>query len=634
MVGKVASARDAVEIIQSGDVLASNGYAGCGTPEELLLALGDRFAQAGAPRDLTLVYGGGQGDSADRGLNRLGQPGLLKRVIGGHYGLIPAIEQLAVSNEIEAYNFPEGVIIQLYRDIAGQRPGTFSRVGLGTFVDPRIEGGRMNDRTTEDLVRLTKIDGEEFLFFHAFPIDIAFIRGTTADPDGNVTMEREALVLENLAMALAAKNSGGYVICQVERVAERNSLMSRDVRVPGGLVDCVVVAEPENHMQTYGTRYNPGISGEVRVPLDRVDTIPLDPRKVIARRAAMELRADDIVNLGVGTPDAIGIVANEEKIQDLITLTVDPGVIGGVPLGGLDFGAAVNAQAVIDHASQFDFIDGGGLDACFLGMAECDGAGNINASKFGKRIAGCGGFINLSQNSKRVYFLGTFTSGGLQADVDRGQLTIQQEGRFNKFLPEVGQITFSAQVAATGTQLVRYITERCVFELTPHGLELIEVAPGIDVQRQILDLLPFEPIVNDVQSMDPAIFDEEPIGLRARLFDIKIDDRLSYDQASNTVFMDYSGMRVRTIEDVGKIKTAVDALLAPLGRQVHSVVNYDRFDVDPEVEDDYFELVRYVQDKYYDSARRYTSNAFKRLQLAHELEKHAVEPSLDTAPTT
>jgi propionate CoA-transferase len=294
----------------------------------------------------------------------------------------------------------------------------------------------------------------------------------------------------------------------------------------------------------------------------------------------------------------------------------------------------VNAQAVIDHASQFDFIDGGGLDACFLGMAECDGTGNINASKFGKRIAGCGGFINLSQNSKRVYFLGTFTSGGLQAEVANGQLTIQQEGRFNKFLPEVGQITFGAQVAAAGTQLVRYITERCVFELTPHGLELIEVAPGIDVQRQILDLLPFEPIVNDVQLMDPAIFEEEPIGLRARLFDIKIDDRLSYDQASNTVFMDYSGMRVRTIEDVGKIKTAVDALLAPLGGRVHSVVNYDRFDVDPEVEDDYFELVRYVQDKYYESARRYTSNAFKRLQLAHELEKHAVEPSLETAPTT
>jgi propionate CoA-transferase len=628
MVGKVASAQDAVEIIQSGDVVASNGYAGCGTPEQLLLALGERYARTGSPQDLTLMYGGGQGDSGDRGLNRLGQPGLLRRVIGGHYGLMPAIEQLAVNNEIEAYNFPEGVIIQLYRDIAGRRPGTFSRVGLGTFVDPRIEGGRMNERTTDELVRLTEIDGEEFLFFRTFPINIAFIRGTTADPDGNITMEREALVLENLAMALAAKNSGGYVICQVERVAERNSLMSRDVRVPGGLVDCVVIAEPENHMQTYGTHYNPGISGEVRVPLDRVESIPLDPRKIIARRAALELRPDDIVNLGVGMPDAIGVVANEERIHDLITLTVDPGVIGGVPLGGLDFGAAVNAHAVIDHASQFDFIDGGGLDACFLGMAECDGAGNVNASKFGNRISGCGGFINLSQNSKRVYFVGTFTSGGFKAEVRGGQLRIQEEGRFNKFLPEVGQITFSARIAAEGTQLVRYLTERCVFELTPDGLELIEVAPGIDVQGQVLDLLPFNPIVRDVQPMDPAIFLDAPIGIRARLFDINIDDRLSYDDVSNTVFMDYSGMRVRTHADVSAIKEAVDKLLEPLGHQVNSVVNYDKFDVDPEVEDEYFELVRYVQEKYYESARRYTTDAFRRLQLTKELQKHDVVANL------
>ncbi len=286
----------------------------------------------------------------------------------------------------------------------------------------------MNDRTTEELVELTEVAGEEFLFFRAFPIHVALIRGTTADPDGNITMEREALVLESLAMALAAKNSGGYVICQVERVAERNSLLSRDVRVPGGLVDCVVMAEPEFHMQTYGTQYNPGLSGEVRVPLERVQSLPLDPRKIIARRAALELCQGDIVNLGVGMPDAIGVVANEERISDVITLTVDPGVIGGVPLGGLDFGSAVNAQAVIDHASQFDFIDGGGLDACFLGMAQCDGAGNINASKFGKRISGCGGFINLSQNSKKVLFVGTFTSGGFKGEVENGVLKIHEEG--------------------------------------------------------------------------------------------------------------------------------------------------------------------------------------------------------------
>jgi propionate CoA-transferase len=629
LLGKTMSARDAIAIVSSGDTIASNGYAGCGTPEALLLALGERFLETGEPRDLTLMYGGGQGDSGERGLNRIGHAGLLKRVIGGHYGLIPAIERLAVEGEIEAYNLPEGVIVQLYRDIAGKRPGTFSRVGLGTFVDPRIEGGRMNSRTTEELVELTEVAGEEFLFFRAFPIHIALIRGTTADPDGNITMEREALVLENLAIALAAKNSGGYVICQVERIAERNSLRSRDVRVPGGLVDCVVVAEPEHHMQTYGTQYDPGLSGEVRVPLDRVEPLPLDPRKVIARRAALELRSDDVVNLGVGIPDAIGVVASEEQIHNLITLTVDPGVIGGVPLGGLDFGAAVNAHAVIDHASQFDFIDGGGLDACFLGMAQCDRAGNVNASKFGKRISGCGGFINLSQNSKKVLFVGTFTSGGFAGEARKGELAILKEGRFRKFVEEVDQITFSARVAAAGTQEIRYITERCVFELTPEGLALIELAPGVDMQSQVLDLLPFAPIVEDVQSMDPAIFRDEPMGLRSRLFDIRIEDRLTYNEANNTVFMNYAGMRVRTREDLAAIKTAVDDLLAPLGRRVKSVVNYDKFAVDPEVEDDYFELVRYVQETYYLSVRRYTSDAFQRLQLAHELEKHHVDPSLE-----
>ena len=470
------------------------------------------------------------------------------------------------------------------------------------------------------------------MFFHAFPIHVALIRGTTADPDGNITMEREALVLENLAMALAAKNSGGYVICQVERVAERNSLRSRDVRVPGGLVDCVVVAEPEHHMQTYGTVYNPACL--VRCECRWIGWSPSrwTHGKVIARRAALELRPDDIVNLGVGMPDAIGMVANEEQIQDIITLTIDPGVIGGVPLGGLDFGAAVNAQAVIDHASQFDFVDGGGLDACFLGMAQCDGAGNINASKFGKRISGCGGFINLSQNSKKVLFVGTFTSGGFDAEIRDGELAIAAEGRFPKFVNDIDQITFSARVAALGDQDVKYITERCVFELVPEGLVLVEVAPGIDLQTQVLDLLPFDPIVEDVQPMDPAIFRDEPMGLRGRLFDIHIDHRLRYDEASNTVFMNYAGMRVRTEEDLAAIKTAVDGLLGPLERRVNSVVNYDKFAVDPEIEDDYFELVRYVHETYYLSVRRYTTDAFQRLRLAHELEKHDVQPSLGEVP--
>ena len=342
-------------------------------------------------------------------------------MIGGYFGLSPKLEQLIVENRIEAYNFPEGVMTQLYRDIGARKPGTLSRVGLGTYIDPRHGGGRMNDRTTEDIVRLMPIDGEDFLFFKAFPINVALIRGTTADPDGNITTERESLALENLALAIAARNSGGIVIAQVERVAAEGTLDARNVKVPGILVDCVVLTAPEHHMQTYGTQFNPAFSGELRVPPARVSPVELNDRKVIARRAVLELAPNSVINVGVGSiPDQVPLVAGEERVQDLLSLAVDSGVIGGVPMSGLDFGAAVNYQAVIDHACAFDFIDGGGLDAAFLGFGECDALGNVNASKFGKRTPGCGGFIDISQNAKKVVFMGTFNSGGLEVGVRRG----------------------------------------------------------------------------------------------------------------------------------------------------------------------------------------------------------------------
>ena len=431
---KVIPARDAVALIRDGDVLATTGYGGHGTPDQLMVALEERFLEEGRPRDLTLIFAGGQGDGKDKGLNHLGHEGLLKRVIGGHYGLIPKIEKLAVENRIAAYNIPEGVITHLCRDIAAGKPGTLSRVGLQTFVDPRIEGGKVNQMAVEDIVELVTLDGKETLFYKALPINVVFIRGTTADPEGNVTMEKESLRLEDLAMSLAARNSGGIVLCQVERVAEAGSLDSGRVRVPGILVDCVVVAEPEHHMQTYGTRYNPAMSGEVRIPLDTLPPLPLDEKKVIARRAALELSLNSVVNLGIGLPDSIGRVASEEMIQDLINLNLDPGVIGGVPLGGLDFGASVNFSASIDHPYEFDFIDGGGLDVALLGFAECDGKGNVNASRFAKRISGCGGFINISQSSKKVVFVSTFTSSGLEVAIEDGSLSIQKEGRFSKFV--------------------------------------------------------------------------------------------------------------------------------------------------------------------------------------------------------
>jgi propionate CoA-transferase len=616
---KVISAEEAVALIQSGDVVAISGYGGNGTPEALFRAIEERFLERNDVRGLTLVWAGGQGDGKERGLNRLGHKGLPRRTIGGHYGLIPRIERLAVENKIEAYNLPEGVITHLYRDIAANKPGTRSRVGLGTFVDPRLEGGKVNAAAAEDLVELVEIGGDESLFFKGFPINVALIRGTTADPDGNITLERETLRLETLSLALAAQNSGGIVLCQVERIAESGSLDARQVRVPGVFVDAVVVAGPDDHMQTYATGYNPGLSGEIRVPAETVRPLPLNEKKVIARRAALELLPNSIVNLGVGTPDAVGVVAGEERIQDLLTFCIDPGVIGGMPLGGGDFGAALNFSATIDHPYTFDLIDGGGLDIACLGFAECDAAGNVNASRFAKRVSGCGGFINISQNSKKVIFVGTFTSGGLETGISDGELRIANEGKFAKFVSEIGQVTFSGRYASERDADVLYVTERCVFELGAGGLELIEIAPGIDLQNEILDLMPFEPIVNEPKSMDPALFAPEPMDLRARLLDIRIEDRLTYDEATNTVFMNYAGMRVRTHRDVDEIRAAVDALLKPLGKKVYSIVNYDRFEADTEVMDYYLDAVRYVEETYYLGVSRYTNSGFMRLKLGSEL---------------
>ena len=621
---KIIPVEDAVSVVQDGDVLATSGYGGHGMPEQLLVALEKRFLETARPKGLTLIHATGQGDAKDKGLNRLAHEGLLQRVIGGYFGLTPKISQLVQENKIQAYNLPEGVITHQYRDIAAGKPGTLSRVGLGTFVDPRLEGGKMNPVTVEDIVELMTVNGKEYLFYKTFPINVAFIRATTADPDGNVTMEKEALVLENLALAMAARNSHGYVICQVERVAAEGSLDSRQVRLPGVLVDAVVIAEPQYHTQTYSTTYNPALSGEVRIPIETLPPLPLDDKKVIARRAAMELLPNSVVNLGIGLPDSVGRVASEEKIYDLMTLTVDPGVMGGVPAGGADFGAAINCQAVIDHCSQFDFIDGGGLDCAFLGFAECDRLGNVNASRFAGKIAGCGGFINISQNAKKVVFIGNFTAGGAQFAVDDGRLRIVQEGKVSKFVEQVVQVTFSGTLAAQQRKDVLYVTERCVFRLTSAGLTLTEVAPGVDIERDVLRHLPFRPHMDQPATMDVAIFASKPMGLRERMLDINIDDRLSYDAASNTVFMNYAGMRVRNAQDVDTIIAAVDRLLEPLGKRVNSIVNYEGFSVDDEATDTYMDAVRYVEKKYYLKVSRFTNSGFLRLKLGKELERRGV----------
>ena len=454
MRNKIVDAAEAVAIIRSGDTVASSGFVGVGTPDEIIKALERRFVQTGEPRDLSLVFAAAPGDGADRGLNRLAHPGLIKRLVGGHFGLVPKLARMAVDNHVEAYNLPLGCVSHLFREIAGRKAGLLSKVGLGTFVDPANGGGKLNARTTEELVRLIEIDGEQWLFYKAFPINVAIIRGTTADHNGNISMEKEALTLDNLALATAAKNCKGFVIAQVERIAASGSLNPRHVKIPSVLIDCVVVAQPENHVQTYATGYNGAFSGELRAPADRNVPMPLDNRKIIARRCALELPMGGVVNLGIGMPEGIASVAAEEKLFDFVTLTAEPGIIGGIPQGGLDFGAAINAESIIDQNQMFDFYDGGGLDLACLGMAQVNGRGDVNVSLFNGRLAGAGGFINISQNARRLIFAGTFTTGGLKTSVVDGQLKILSEGKSSKFIDKVDQITFSGKLAATNKQPV------------------------------------------------------------------------------------------------------------------------------------------------------------------------------------
>lgn len=499
------SAEDAVTLVASGSTLVSGGFVGAGHPEALTSALEQRFLATGEPRDLTLVYAAGQGDGKSRGMNHLAHPGLLRRVIGGHWALAPALGKMALEELVEAYNFPQGVICQLFRDIAAGRPGCLTHVGLGSFADPDQDGGRLNNRTPRDLVEKVRLRGRDWLLYHALPLDVAFVRASAADCHGNLSTRHEAIKGEGLPIAQAVHNSGGKVIAQVREILD-HPFPPQEVAVPGILVDRLVISEL--HAQTFAEEFNaryvsPAPADGCEEP---VALLPAGPRRIIACRACDELTPGAIVNLGIGMPEGISrIAAERHQITDFV-LTLESGPIGGTPAGGLSFGASEYPQAVIDQPAQFDFYDGGGLDFAALGAAQIDRHGNVNVSKFGPRVAGVGGFVNIAQSARKLVFCGTFTTDGLEVEVRDGRLAIVREGRTRKFLQAVEQISFSGEYALERKQEVLYVTERAVFRLTRQGLELLEIAPGISLEKDILAHMDFSPIVTAPRSMPQHCF--------------------------------------------------------------------------------------------------------------------------------
>lgn len=510
---KVVDAAQAAALVPDGaTVLVEGSGGGVNEATAVLAALEERFLRAGHPRGLTVVHVSGIGDAHGGGMDRFAHPGMVRRAIGGHWGWSQGMQDLALRNEIEAYCLPQGTLSHLLREIAAGRPGAVNAVGLGTFVDPRLEGGKLNAAAVEDLVEVIELGGKEWLFTPSFPIDVAVVRGTLADTRGNLTMDGEGLLGEALAAAQAAHNSGGIVIAQARELVEWGTLDPRRVRVPGVLIDALLI-DPTQRL-SFATPDDPYLTGERRAPGASVHTLPLSVRKVIARRAALELRDRDVINLGFGMPDGVAAVLAEEGQIDRVTFTVEQGHVGGVPAGGSDFGMCVNPDASLDAGHQFDWYDGGGLDVAVLSFAQVDRAGNVNVGRFSGRIPGVGGFINISQGAKRLVFVGTFVAGRETYHVG-GERPIDLPGAgLAKMVQHVEQISFSAKRAVQLGQPVTYVTERAVFQLTADGIELTELAPGIDLVRDVLDQMEFKPLVsNQLREIDERVYREEVLGM-------------------------------------------------------------------------------------------------------------------------
>lgn len=515
---KFMTTKEAAALIPDKASIGTVGFLLTGAPEEVFLEIENRFIESGSPNNLSLMWASGVGDGQRvRGINHLCHEGLLTRVVGGHYGLIPRLVDMVAAEQVEAYNFPQGVLATMFRDMAARKPGVLTHVGLGTFADPDVDGGKLNRRTRKDIVQKIKINDADYLFYEAQKIDVAIIRGTEADEDGNIGLSKEALRLEHLPVAMAARNNGGMVIVQVERLVKRGAIDPKNVVVPGVMVDVVAVAQnPENHMQNAATQFNidfitsNGVIKQMEAP-----ELVLNARKIIARRSAMQVTSDKrVLNYGIGVPEGVADVLKEEGLEHNFIATVEPGIYGGTALGGLNFGSAYSPQAIIDHPYQFDFYDGGGIDITFLGMAQCDAKGSLNVSKFGPKIAGCGGFIDISQNAKECVFCGTFTAGGLQLEIKDGQLNILREGVVKKFIKDLEHLTLNGEVEAQKNKKITIVTERCVFEVRPEGLTLTEIAPGINLNMDILANMEFTPVIaDDLKLMDERIFKEELMGL-------------------------------------------------------------------------------------------------------------------------